>query len=453
MYVRTADGSTYSPAGLPQVTGQGVAVANEQLDALLTAAKAANVNLHLSTTPQFSKPVSLPASAAGIGVGAICFTWDDGYASHDVVRQYATALGQKHTFFLTSDLAPGTGNPTYLSAAQILQAFSEGHEIGAHGQQHTDVTTLAAGLRPAQYDTPKSVLEGIIGAGNVKTFAYPYGGRNATTDSELYLRYDRVAGISYTAGSGQPPPVYPAGERNTGLFVIGRVNWDNSAAAQARVLNYIRMAAKMPIVVSFYAHALDGSAGPSTANMQAALQLANQLGVPCLTLAQAFPAGQLINDPGCEDTTMSSWGTVSTDPSSVQEIIADTPFTNFVGSKSLHLKCTDGTKAVYVAQPFPIIPGRTYSFSGRVRAQITSATGGVYARIRQLDAFGTSLGTNNSVAITAVGATAWQQFVATLASANVKAAFGTIECVVDTSVGEAWFDHLHVAPQGVGTFG
>ena len=377
-------------------------------------------------------------------VGAVCFTWDDGFASHySTVYALAQQLGQKHTFNVVAGLV-GTAN--YMTSAQIAEISAAGHEIANHSQTHIDMTTASAAQRLIEMDTAQANIDAIIGAGKTTTFTYPLGKRNATTDSELWLRYKRYL-LTSTGWSARLTPVTP--NRKT-MRAVPRFSLDGSTAHQSQAMELIRRASVEPIVVSFYSHDLGAGGSATVAQVQALMNYAASLGVPCLRVDQAFPAEPLLIDGGFEDASLTYWQTTASDGSQIAESVADTPATNLNGSRSLHLKTTTDTSFVYVTQQVPLVPGTKYTISGRTRVAIASGAGGLLFRVRECDALGNQI-TAPSWTLTA---TSWNQYGATTNfTADPAACVGYVDVLLNNVTAEAWIDHLDFAPTYEGVFG
>jgi peptidoglycan/xylan/chitin deacetylase (PgdA/CDA1 family) len=113
----------------------------------------------------------------------ICCTFDDGR-----LNNYITALpilqefGLKATFFIISGLvgkyiSEPSGKTRMMSAPQLHELVSLGHEIGSHTVTHPVLTQIP--LKDARYEISRSKLslEDMIGS-PVVSFAYPKGAFN-----------------------------------------------------------------------------------------------------------------------------------------------------------------------------------------------------------------------------------------------------------------------------------
>lgn len=379
--------------------------------------------------------------------GMVCFTWDDNYTSHNVIRSAAAALGQRHTFAVCTQ---NIGQAGRMTSADVLAAYGQGHEIASHSVQHLTALAISQAARTIEFDNSKTAIEAIIGAGNCRTYIYPVGdssARDVTIDRELYLRYDRF--ISTASGSRT---FHRTDDRE--LQPIGRMNWDGTAAVHQRVLAAIRYAATHPVIAMVYSHDLDTAGSCTTAQMTEAITLASTLGVPCVTAAEAFPAAGALSDPGFEDSTLASWTGIDS-PLGTQTIesIVDTPAENYAGTRSLHLASSSATAFAYVTQSIPVLPGRKYVLSGRYRvANLGAGTGKVYAKVNErtaVDSVGSIVTSNVTAALTS---TTWAQFTLTF-TANADTSMVDVALLVENIIGDAYFDHLHWGENRNGVLG
>jgi hypothetical protein len=379
--------------------------------------------------------------------GIVCFTWDDNYATqYTLIRPLANTLGQRHTFCVNSNMLSGG---TKMTAAQVTQLYADGHEIASHTPNHTNLSGAAAALRLTEYD--KTALETITAVGAINTFSYPNGisGRTVTSDQELYLRYKRYLTTSNGAGkgSGGNTPNYPFFYRmdQPAPIAVGRYPWyTQNVGAHAALLDYIRLAASEPIVLLVYGHDIDDTLGPTTAQMIEGMTLCSTLGVPCMTISEAFPQLPPLRDPSFEDSTLAFWDTTVSGTGTVASVV-DSPVTNFFGTRSLKLSCTDTASFCFASQGTPVFLGAgQISWSCRYRVVINSAgSPGAVLRVRWFDQAGTQLsGTSQSAALTS---TVW-------ASANINATptagavWALAEFLLQNQNGDFYVDHCQFYP-------
>jgi len=399
-------------------------------------------------------PVVVPA--AGIGArqlpgpaapcGAVVFRWDDGYASALQLAQLASKNGQRHTFALTSDLI---GQSNYLTSAGVTAIAKAGHEIACHAKTHVSMTGLTAANRVPQYDDSRTALLAIDGVKQVSTFVYPLGGtaRDATTDSELWGRYERIMD---TSGAANRRWMYPA-DRRTGMFSVASFNLDGTTKAQEIAKSAIKVASRQPVIVSFYSHDLGAAGSVSLAQATELIELAASLQVPCITAAEAWPGGSLLRDGGFEAADLYNWEIVPT-TTQTAAIATDAPVTGLPGTKSLKLTNAVAAETVYVEQEVPVVGGLSYTLSGRLRLSVAGdASNHIRYRISQRDRSGAAVGSiSNGATVTATSWTAGTPLTVVL---DPTTAFVKISVLLTGVIGDGYADHLHFGPTAEGSFG
>jgi peptidoglycan/xylan/chitin deacetylase (PgdA/CDA1 family) len=376
--------------------------------------------------------------------GAVCFTWDDGWVSSLAVAAIHEARNQRATFGITKNLV---GTTDHIVAADVTALAAAGHEIAAHSVTHANfVTGLTAAQRAAEFAESKSYVEGLTGK-PCTTWIYPFGGaaRNATTDQEAYLAFERFLDVAGNFGRAFDPALVSP--------LTSRMNLDGTPANQAFARNLIRQAANRPAVPQFVCHQLDVSGAPTTAQYTELCDLAASLNIPVIRVDEAFPGASQLVDAGFEDATLGAWQIVRSNTSQVAESAVDTPVVGLGGMRSLHLSVAADQWA-YVAQQYVLRHGiGTYTLSGRYRT--TAGLGsGVIVRCRQFDYAHIQVG-GAPVGATLAEATAWTRF-STAFTPNVAATHVAVELVLDPAAGiagEAWLDHVHIGPTLLGAFG
>lgn len=379
--------------------------------------------------------------------GAVCFTWDDGYTAWETIAAEAERLGQRHTFAVCVNRVGIDG----FTDAHIIRLHSGGHEIAAHSMTHAKMTTISSAERVAEYEGSRAYLENLVGAGEVTTWAYPYGtsstppGRDQTTDAELYLRFDRLLDTTGTDAYG----VFPAGQRLP--FLTPRMSWDpNNLAHHRHVVEWIRKAATHPILVMIYGH---NASGDGMARALEAMRLAATLGVPAIRADEALPGGpvSLLRDPGFEDPDLGAWR--ATAPTgTVAESAVDEPMVGMPGARSLHLASTDVSLNSWVEQYAPVLyPGQEYTLSYRVRTNRVSfgMTPRIYARLRF---YGKAGQLSNHESGNYSNAT-WQRWAQVVATAPAAATHVAVAFIQQQTEGDSWWDHVHLGPTADGVLG
>lgn len=365
--------------------------------------------------------------------GAVVVCLDDGYQSWDDVAALCNP-NQKLTYFVM-----GTAIGVGLPSATLSALHAAGHEIGGHANTNTLLTGLSVADRVLQYEDGRSAVEAVVGAGEVVSFAYPQGGRNATTDVETYLRFDRVFGVG---GQGSVPISQP------GRHFYGRHSW--TAATHQRALALVRQAAVQPLVVTIYTHDPGNTSGsfagdPSLAEVAELFNLAYSLDVPIRAAKDALPSNPfgLIN-AGFEDDIV-GWDQENATGGNSISAVTDAPSSGLPGTKSLKLT-TAGAGFVRVSQTVPVTPATNYSLTYRRR---TDGGGTVRNDVIQYDAFGNTLVSTTSTDETAASWGLGTRDVTT----NASAAYVTIRFANHATSGDGYVDHIHWGPTGFGKLG
>ena len=96
--------------------------------------------------------------------------------------------GFKSTAYIISNTLTDTSG-AYISPAQLKTMSAAGFEIGSHSVSHPDLTTLTASQLNTELAQSKKDLEGVVGAGNVKSFASPYGAYNTAVLNAIKANY------------------------------------------------------------------------------------------------------------------------------------------------------------------------------------------------------------------------------------------------------------------------
>ena len=109
--------------------------------------------------------------------GAVTLMFDDGETgTYTEAKKLLARYGYSGSSAVISDQVDEAG---FMTQAQVLDLQTSGWEIVSHSVNHEDMTAMT----PTQYNNElvnsKSALEGFLGAGKVKDFAYPLGAYNA----------------------------------------------------------------------------------------------------------------------------------------------------------------------------------------------------------------------------------------------------------------------------------
>ena len=137
-----------------------------------------------------------PYTATSFTKPLVSLTFDDGFEENvTTVLPRLNAKGFKSTQCYATQ---------YVSESQVpnVLAFkNSGHEVCSHTVTHPDLTTLSPIALTTELAQSKSFLEGIVGAGQVKNFASPYGAYNAAVNNEIdnYYRSHRTVDEGYNS--------------------------------------------------------------------------------------------------------------------------------------------------------------------------------------------------------------------------------------------------------------
>ena len=118
----------------------------------------------------------IPVSHLGPKLAAL--TFDDGPNPTwtpqilDILDRYDVPA----TFFVT-------GNAARAHPDLVRRELAEGHRLAVHSMSHPNLLTLGRDAQYREIAGSVSVVDGIVGPGQVRCFRPPYGNRNATTDS------------------------------------------------------------------------------------------------------------------------------------------------------------------------------------------------------------------------------------------------------------------------------
>ena len=116
--------------------------------------------------------------------GLVTLTFDDGWKSfYDNGIPVLNSHGLKATAYLNSDPII-EGFSGYMTATDVANMVSQGHDVGGHTKSHVDLTQPGVDLTD-QINTNKSYLQGIASPLPISTFAYPYGAYNDTVITHL----------------------------------------------------------------------------------------------------------------------------------------------------------------------------------------------------------------------------------------------------------------------------
>lgn len=147
-------------------------------------------------------------SSGAAGEGMVAFAFDDGWSSHMDAGAILYQAGAQGTFFVVSQFMGQAGRLTFPN----LQGLAEwGHEIGDHSASHPDLTLITDPYQlTREMILSKLVIGRDIGIENVRGFAYPNNGYNATTApyakaAYLYARTSEPGFVDATSNRFELP--------------------------------------------------------------------------------------------------------------------------------------------------------------------------------------------------------------------------------------------------------
>lgn len=418
-------------------------------------------------------PIVISATGEGGGVdltasrrakGAVAFTWDDGWDSHPQIADMHAARGQQATFYITSNLL---GTAQHMAAAAMAPMVAQGHEIGCHSADHVDMTGLTPATRAAQWNSA-ATLEGIIGGGyKIRSYAYPLGNNNLTTNQEGYGRFDRLATIGlsqgfYTGANGYAPWLFDDDAGYEG-FRHGRFPWNQQTHGQ--FMQQLDMVRRRPVVLTAYAHQMGNSDTPTQAQIEEAMDFCVTHGIPCITSKDAIPGPKIVN-PGFEDG-LNGW-TVSLAGAAVAgttvDTVAQAPPDGMSGTQSLRIispNTTTNADSVDVSQIVPALPNRAYSLSARIRHDAAAGVGRLSVRIFEYNALGAQV--RGALRGNPGSSPAWVQTTVTPTATDIAATlvgkthpdtrFVRCGLYLQESAGTFYADHVYFGPTEEGLLG
>jgi polysaccharide deacetylase/carbohydrate binding protein with CBM4/9 domain len=389
--------------------------------------------------------VSAPAArlSGRQSVGVWAPSYDDAWGTHATVQAMHAARHQRCTLYITTANLNVAGKMT---TAQVAAAYAAGHEIGSHNVDHTAMTSFTAAQRDTQWDSSKSILEGITGVpGSVTSYCYPYGTWDDVTDVEAYGRYDRIADIGLSQSFNKTPWQFQVGDRP---FRHGRFPWAPTTHTQFIAL--LKTLVTQPLVLTSYSHEAGSSDSPTLTQMQEAMDLAVSLGIPVIRSDEAFP-GPLVANPRFESGSLDPW--TASVPNGVAEILTDTPDAGTGGTKVLHMTNTSTGVSSYVSQAFPLIPGRSYTVSMRYKVANLAGASRFSIRVLQYGHKGGANSTGNISSVLNVAATSTTWAVATYTfTTDVNQVTTVIRPEMNAQTGDVWIDRVWLNETRWGSF-
>ena len=124
----------------------------------------------------------------------VSITFDDIWKS--VIDEGMAALDQrgwKGSFYITRKFAESAQNPEYAKTRDVQQLIQEGHEIGAHGDVHSLMSTLSDGDIHSELRATYNYLKGL--GQTPEGIAYPFGdfAENVERETQRFHSYARTS--------------------------------------------------------------------------------------------------------------------------------------------------------------------------------------------------------------------------------------------------------------------
>jgi peptidoglycan/xylan/chitin deacetylase (PgdA/CDA1 family) len=372
--------------------------------------------------------------------GKLVISWDDGKLSNwNVLKPIIDDFPeQSHTFFLTTSYLD---TPGYMTSAQVLALHAANQELGGHGHMHLNMPTLTAAQRGEDHDIMLAEFAA-KGLPRPTSYAYPFGFRTHTTDSECYLRYKCVFD-AYGTLMGHKWGVRNLSQLGTSFYAprhgFAFSNWEDS-------MELVRLAHRSPVLVHLFSH--QPGSDMTALQIRELCTLAHNLGVPIVKASDAIPSVSNVINAGFEDG-LTGWKTDVVNGYTMASVV-DTPAVGYSGVRSLRLTGTSNTGSIYASQFVPAVAGQNYTLSCRARNETTSGSGSFVLRVQPLNHLFGSLG--SAVSSAAITSSTWTQ-----ASVAVTPGAGCemvrIDILLTDRTGEVFADHVHWGLTDYGVLG
>lgn len=134
----------------------------------------------------------------------VTVTFDDAYSSQGTAAEELEQHGMRGVFFVPTGRLNDSfeGIPT-MTAADVQRLAANGHEIGGHTYNHTNVSTLTAQEAAAAMERNRAALQD-MGVQPV-SFAYPYGAVAHTDTVHNYYSFARANGWKLNNATSDTP--------------------------------------------------------------------------------------------------------------------------------------------------------------------------------------------------------------------------------------------------------
>lgn len=123
----------------------------------------------------------------------VSLTFDDSWETNTSTAIPALAnYGYKSTYYFATTYLQDNANIDNLGQngpAAVKSIYEQGHEIGSHSITHPFLTQIDSAQLDQELSESKTYLENIVGSGNIKSFATPYGDYNETVLTAIKKYY------------------------------------------------------------------------------------------------------------------------------------------------------------------------------------------------------------------------------------------------------------------------
>lgn len=213
--------------------------------------------------------------------GIVTLSFDDGWMStYQNGIPILNTAGMKSTqCIITGYMENAHG---YMTSAEILATYGQGHEICAHSRTHPSLTSLPESQMRDEITGSFNDLQA-IGIGGVVTYAYPYGEFNALAEQIIKESYSIGGHSALTTIGGY-------NNKNTSPYLLKRQAVINTTTAD-EVKSWIDRALLDQSWLILMFHGVDQSGGAYSVTPDTLQQIVNYLssnGVQVVTVGQGL---------------------------------------------------------------------------------------------------------------------------------------------------------------------
>lgn len=126
----------------------------------------------------------------GFSRALVSITFDDGWEENiSTALPVMASHGFDSSYFFATQFLEA--NPS-AGAAAVSTIMAEGHEVGSHSVTHPNLVFVDAPTLDVELTQSKQYLEGLVGAGNVRNIATPYGTYNDAVIAKAKTLYNSL---------------------------------------------------------------------------------------------------------------------------------------------------------------------------------------------------------------------------------------------------------------------